>query len=87
MARWCSTSGWTEAGKRCHAPFPSFAPNTLPTTDAFQGELTRHWDMKQKLAILLFVAFGLVVWYFVFTDEGQELGEDFVAWIDDIVKF
>ncbi|MEE8215022.1 MAG: hypothetical protein V3R79_10575 [Alphaproteobacteria bacterium] len=43
--------------------------------------------MKQKLAILLFVAFGLAVWYFVFTDEGQELGGDFVAWIEDIVKF
>ena len=59
----------------------------MPTTDAFQGEPTRHWDMKQKLAILLFVAFGLAVWYFVFTDEGQELGGDFVAWIEDIVKF
>ncbi len=47
----------------------------------------RRWDMKQKLSILLFFAFGLVVWYFVFTDEGQELGEDFVAWIDDIIKF
>ena len=43
--------------------------------------------MKQKLSILLFFAFGLVVWYFVFTDEGQELGEDFVAWIEDIIKF
>ena len=59
----------------------------MPTTDALQGEPTRHWVMKQKLAILLFVAFGLVVWYFVFTDEGQELGGDFVAWIEDIVKF
>ena len=43
--------------------------------------------MKQKLAILLFIAFGLAVWYFVFTDEGLELGEDFVAWIEDTVKF
>jgi len=43
--------------------------------------------MRQKIGIVIFIAVGLGLLYLIFTNEGQELGEDFVAWIDDIIKF
>ncbi len=43
--------------------------------------------MKQKIAMLLFFAVGLGLLYLIFSDEGQELGGDFAAWIDDITDF
>ena len=48
---------------------------------------TRRLDMRQKIGILIFIAGGFVLWYLIFTNEGQELGADFVEWIEDIVKF
>ncbi len=48
---------------------------------------TRRLDMRQKIGILIFIAGGLVLWYLIFTNEGQELGSEFSDWIEDLTKF
>ena len=48
---------------------------------------TRGQDMKQKIGAAIFIALGLGLLYLIFTDEGQELGGDFAAWIEDLMQF
>lgn len=43
--------------------------------------------MKQKIALIAFIAAGLALAYLVFTEEGRKLGSDFVAWVEAIVTF
>jgi hypothetical protein len=48
---------------------------------------TRRSNMKQKIGILIFITFGLALWYLIFTNEGQEMGSDFAAWVEEVTKF
>ncbi len=48
---------------------------------------TRGQDMKRKIGVAIFIALGLGLLYLIFTDEGQELGGDFAAWIEELMKF